>query len=72
MPKKITVTIPEEVAAELKKLAHKEARSEEEVLLDAIKRRTFGIRLQKRRVKMTPRARKMGIFTDQDVFDIVS
>lgn len=72
MPKKITIVIPEDIAPELKKLASEEGCSEEDIALDAMKRRAVILRLKKLRAEMIPHAQKMGIFTDQDVFDRVS
>ena len=72
MPKKITITIPEEIAPELRKLAQEKGCSEEEIAFDALQRRIAVLRLGRLRAEMIPHAQKMGIYTDQDVFDQVS
>ena len=72
MPKKIIITIPEDIAPDLKKLAEETNCSEEEIAFDALQRRIVILHLDKLRAEMIPRARKLGIFTDQDVFDRVS
>lgn len=72
MSKKITITVPEDVALGLKELAREKGCTEEEIALDAMKRRSVILRMNKLRAKMIPHAQKMGIFTDQDVFDRVS
>ena len=72
MEKKITITVPNDMIPDMKRLAREEGWSEEEVILDVVKRRAVILRLQKLRDEMIPHAQKMGIYTDQDVFDIVS
>ena len=72
MPKKITITIPEDIAPELKKLAEERHCSEEEIAFDALQRKIVVLRLRRLRDEMIPHAQKMGIYTDQDVFDRVS
>ena len=72
MPKEITITITEDIAPDLKQLAREKGCSEEEIALDAMKRSVVILRLERLRAKMVPHAQKMGIFTDQDVYDRVS
>ena len=72
MQKKITVTIPDDMVADLRKLVREEGCSGEEIALNALKRLVAVKRLQRLRAKMVPHAQKMGIYTDQDVFDRVS
>ena len=61
--KKITITVPEDVAMDLEELARERGCTEEEVALDAMKRRAVILRMNKLRAKMIPHAQKMGIFT---------
>ncbi|MCY3544218.1 MAG: hypothetical protein OXH22_09275 [Chloroflexi bacterium] len=72
MPKKITLTVPEDIAPCLSEFASERGWSEEEVVIDAMKRAVALFRFKKMGDKMAPQARKMGIYTDQDVFNIVS
>ena len=72
MPKEFIITIPEDVAPDLKKLADDRHCSEEEIAFDALQRRIAILHLDRLRAEMIPHAQKMGIFTDQDVFDRVS
>ena len=73
MKKKITITVPDEdTISGLKELAREKGCSEEDILLDVLRRQIAVRGLQRLREKMIPHAQKMGIYTDQDVFDIVS
>jgi hypothetical protein len=72
VPKKITVSIPKDIAPDLKKLAYEKGCSEEEIAFDALQRRIAIFRLSRLRAKMITPAQEMGINTDQDVFDRVS
>ena len=73
MQKKITITVPDEdTIFGLKELAREKGCSEEEIALGALKGRIAALRLEKLSAKMIPHAQKMGIYTDQDVFDRVS
>ncbi len=72
MKKKITITVSDDIASDLEELAREKGCSEEEIVMDVLRRQITVLRLQKLRAKMVPHAQKMGIFTDQDVFDRVS
>ena len=73
MQKKITITVPDEdTISGLEELAREKGCSEEDVLLDVLRRQITILRLQRLREEMIPHAQKMGIYTDQDVFDRVS
>ena len=73
MKKKITITVSDEdTNSGLKELAREKGCSEEDILLDVLRRQITVLRLQRLREEMIPHAQKMGIYTDQDVFDRVS
>lgn len=73
MQKKITITVPDEdTISGLEELAREKGCSEEEIILDVLRRQITVLRLQRLREEMIPHAQKMGIYTDQDVFDRVS
>lgn len=72
MQKTITITVPDKYVAELEEMAREEGCSAEEIVLDVLRRQIAIRGLQKLRAEMIPHAQKMGIFTDQDVYDRVS
>ena len=72
MQKTITITVPEGFVPDLEEVAREEGCPDEEIALDIIKRHLLIRRIRLMREEMIPRAQKMGIFTDQDVFDRVS
>ena len=46
MSEKITITVPEEFVGELEELAREEGLSEEEIILNALRRRVAGSRIR--------------------------
>ena len=46
MEKKITITVPDDMVAELDELVREEGRSEGEIILNAIKRRIAGSKIR--------------------------
>ena len=72
MKKEITITLSDDIASDLEELAREKGCSEGEILLDVLRRQITILRLQRLRKEMIPHAKKMGIYTDQDVFDRVS
>ncbi len=72
MKKTIAITVPEDMASDLEEMALEEGCADEEVVLDVLRRHLLIRRIRLMREEMIPKARKQGIFTDQDVFDRVS
>ena len=72
MEKTITITVPEEIVSDLEGLAREKGCSEEEIVVNALKRRIAGRRFRTLANKMSARAEELGIQSDQDVFDRVS
>lgn len=72
MQKTIAITVPEDMAADLAELAREEGCADEEVILDMLRRYLLIRRIHLMREEMIPKAQKLGVFTDQDVFDSVS
>ena len=72
MEKTITITVPEEIVSDLERLAREKGCSEEEIVVNALKRRIAGRRFRALANKMSARAEELGIRSDQDVFDRVS
>ena len=46
MEKKVTITVPEEFVSELEELAREKGLSEEEIILNALRRRVAGSRIR--------------------------
>jgi len=68
----ITVNLPSKMKAQLDRWARKEQQKKSEIIRDAL-RRYFALRdFHEIRSRMVPHARKMGIYTDEDVFKLVS
>lgn len=61
MQKKITITVPDDIAADLEKVARQEECSEEEVLLNAIKRRIAGSKIHNLEDLKSSEAGEVGI-----------
>lgn len=72
MKKTFAITVPEDFVSDLKELALEEECTEEQVILDALKRRISSRRFRTIAGKMSARSEELGIRSDQDVFDIVS
>jgi metal-responsive CopG/Arc/MetJ family transcriptional regulator len=68
----ISVNLPSKMKAQLNRLAKKEQQKKSEIIRDALRRYFTQREFQELREKMIPRAQKMGIYTDEDVFKIVS
>lgn len=72
MGKTITITVPEDFIPDLEELVLEEKCAEEEVILNALKRRISRRRFLAVAAKMSARSEELGIHSDQDVFDRVS
>ena len=72
MQKTIAITVPEDMVSDLEELAVEKGCVDEEVILDVIRRYLLVRRIDLMREEMIPKAQRMGIYTDQDVFDCVS
>lgn len=72
MQKTLAITVPEEIVSDLAELAREKGCSEEEIVVNALKRRIAGRRFRTLASKMSARAEELGIYSDQDVFDQVS
>lgn len=68
----ISVTLPAKMKAQLDRWARKEQQKKSEIIRDALRRYFAQREFRELREKMIPRAQKMGIYTDEDVFKIVS
>lgn len=68
----IHVSLSKEVRAALEELTRKEGVEVEEVINEAVKQYLFFRRLTLLRERLSPRARKLGVFSEQDVFNLIS
>lgn len=72
MRQTVAVSLPVDLAAELDAVAERAGASRSEIVRDAL-RRYFAVReFQRLRDSLVPFAEAQGIFTDEDVFRIVS
>ena len=67
-----TITIPKEIRLTLDDIATKEGISPDDLVNEVIKEYLFFRRFRLLRENMITKAQKQGIFTDQDVFNLVS
>ena len=72
MPESITIILQPEVQSALDELITKEGSSTEVIINEALKEYLFFKQLRSLRERMTTYARSKGIYTDEDVFNIVS
>ena len=72
MPEAIALTLPPELELSLDAITRRENRSVSALIEDAIKEYLFFRRYRLLRERMIPQARARGIYTDQDVFALVS
>ena len=68
----ITISVPEEIKAELDKVVRDEGISRSEIVRESLRDYLFMRRFRQLRAKMLAKAQAQGIFTDEDVFKRVS
>ena len=68
----ITISLPPRMKSKLERISKKEQQDKSEIIRDAIRRYFFRRDVDELRERMIPRAQKMGIYTDEDVFKLVS
>lgn len=72
MQTNISVSLPQELRSALDDLTRKEGISADEVISEAVREYLFFRKLRLLRDRMSAKAKKLGVFGDQDVFDRVS
>ena len=72
MQEKITITLPEETKLALDDVTRKEGVSPSQLIGEAVKEYLFFRQFRLLRERMIPKAKELGIGTDQDVFDRIS
>ena len=67
-----TVSLPPSISKELDALAKRTGRSRNELVREAVRRRIALERFRALREQLVPKAQARGIYTDEDVFKLVS
>ena len=68
----VTIRIPAELEAKLKKVCRQQNRSASDVLRESLRRYLVSEQLRQMREELRPYARAAGFVTDEDVFKAVS
>ena len=72
MRETITISVPEEIKAELDKVVHDEGISRSDIVRESLRDYLFMRRFRQLRAKMIAKAQAQGVFADEDVFKRVS
>ncbi len=72
MRESISISLPEDLKAELDRLTHEEGVSRSDLVREAVREYLFIRRFRALRQELMPYAEAQGIYTDEDVFGIVS
>jgi len=72
MRETITISVSEEIKAELDKIAYDEGISRSDIVRESLRDYLFTRRFRQLRAKMLAKAQAQDIFTDEDVFKRVS
>lgn len=68
----ITISIPTKMKTQLERLSKKEQQNKSEIVRDALRQYFKRKEFSELREKMVPHAQKMGVYTDDDVFKLIS
>jgi len=68
MRKTLTISLPEEVKNALDKVSSEEGVTRSDLIQDSLRDYLFLRRFRALRKRMLPKARKLGVHTDEDVF----
>ena len=69
MKQTVTVSLPDEISSDLKRIAKDEGLSKSQIILNALQDYIFIKKFRRLRSKMMAKAQAHGIFTDEDVAD---
>ena len=72
MKQTVTVSLPDEISSDLKRIAKDEGLSKSQIILNALQDYIFIKKFRRLRSKMMAKAQAHGIFTDEDVFKRIS
>ena len=68
----LTISLPKELQKKIDKIVKEKNCTRSDLVRESLKNYLFEIEFEKLRNKLIPKAQKQGIFTDEDVFKIVS
>jgi metal-responsive CopG/Arc/MetJ family transcriptional regulator len=68
----LSINLPSKMKAQLDRWSKKEQQKKSEIIRDALRQYFTRKEFDELRTKMVPRAQKMGVYTDEDVFKFVS
>jgi metal-responsive CopG/Arc/MetJ family transcriptional regulator len=68
----ISISLPNKMRVQLNRWAKRERQKKGEIVRDALRQYFMRKEFRELREKMVPRAQKMGVHTDEDVFKLVS
>lgn len=72
MKENVTVSLPETISSDLKRIAKEEGLTKSQIVRDALQDYIFIKKFRALRNKMVAKAQAQGVFTDEDVFEKVS
>jgi len=72
MPSSLTITLPPKLRRTLARSAKQQGLSESEVIQRALQQQLWSDAFDATRRQLIPQARALGIYTDEDVFRIIS
>lgn len=72
MRESISISLPEDLKAELDQLTEAEGLSRSDLVREALRDYLFVRRFRRLREELMPYAEAQGIYTDEDVFNVVS
>ncbi len=68
----VTISLPEKISSDLKKIAQDEGLSKSQIVRNALQDYIFIKRFRALRGKMMTKAQARGVFTDDDIFKKIS
>jgi len=72
MKENVTVSLPEKISSDLKRIAKEEGLPKSQIVRNALQDYIFIKKFRALRSKMVARAQALGVFTDEDVFERIS
>ena len=72
MKQSVTVSLPEHINSDLRKIAEDEGLSKSQIIRNALQDYIFIKKFRALRSQMMAKAQALGVFVDDDVFDSVS
>ncbi|MFQ5638930.1 MAG: ribbon-helix-helix protein, CopG family [bacterium] len=72
MKQNVTVSLPEKISSDLRKIANDEGLSKSQIIRNALQDYIFIKKFRSLRSKMMAKAQARGVFTDDDVFEKIS